>query len=224
METFSFLSDNTEAVEAFVKETYHVTNGRSSQFTKLHQYRHYFPDMVARPKYTGFEKIYEVDQQVRQKLMEGERGWLVDGIKKTKVSTSRSYMDIMSEYINSLHDENFVFFSGGLDSEFVIRLFQKFNKPFTPIVFVWKYGKSIINVSDFSFATDFCKQTNLRPIIKMLNIQDLWMSEKMYQISQQIKDTSPQRCTYKFASDMVAEEFPNHNRIFAGEIRYTVIK
>lgn len=223
METFTFLSDNREAVEAFVKETHHLTDGKSSHLNKIRLYQHYFPEIEARPKLTGFERISEVDAIIRARLRTGGDGWMEQGDITSTCSTNRSYLDIMIDYIQQTYPrDNLIFYSGGIDSEFVIKLFQLAGMPFTPITYVWKYGRYVINQEDVEYAVKYCKYWNLNQIIKTLNIEDFWNGQEIVHISQKIKDVSPQRCTYKKVSDLISLEHPLHNRIFAGEIRYRV--
>lgn len=224
METFTFLSDDPEAVQAFVAETHHLTEGRSSHFSKIRLYQQYFPDMQPRTKLTGFEKLSKEDATIRQKLSNAGEGWLITGYTPAKVDNPRPYLEVMRSIITALPKDVLIFYSGGIDSEFVIRLFELFEKPFTPIIFLWRYENAIINSEDVTYALNFCIQRKITPIIKTLNIQEFWNSDEIVEISQRLQDVSPQRCTYKKASDICAKEYPDHYRIFAGEIRYVVRK
>jgi hypothetical protein len=224
IETFTFLNDDVDIVRAFVNETHHLTNGVSSHFNKLHLYRHYFPDIKDRSKMTGFERVKEADSAVRAKLRTAGEGWLVESDNRASTGNTEPFLDLMSKRINALEGKSLIFYSGGLDSEFVIRLFEMCGKPFTPITCIWLYNNRPINGPDIVTAMDFYRSRSYTPIVKTLNIQEFWDSEELVEISQRLCDTSPQRCTYKKVSNICGEEYPNMNRIFAGEIRYVVSK
>ena len=57
------------------------------------------------------------------------------------------------------NDDVWLFFSGGIDSEFMIRSFLSANVPFKIAILVFK---DRINEPDVSFATDFCEKNGLK--------------------------------------------------------------
>ena len=224
LETFKFLNEDEDVVKAFVRETHHlVPTGSWSNTVKIDLYRHYFPEIVHRLKHTGFEKLMEEDVICRNKLSKQNVGWLVqpDHVSSTTTTESATFLDLMHRKIASLSDSNLIFYSGGIDSEFVIKLFQKFQKPFRCVTIRWLNSTShVINSQDIEFAKKFYDDNNLGFYLLDINISELWLSEEILKISQEIEDTSPQRCAYKKAANIASKEWPTFNRIFAGEIRY----
>jgi hypothetical protein len=62
--------------------------------------------------------------------------------------------------ISSLKKQVYIGYSGGLDSEFVVKTFLDLNLPFTPIIV-----KTTGNISEVMYAEKFCKANKLDPIV-----------------------------------------------------------
>jgi len=77
-------------------------------------------------------------------------------------STKKIALEIQTKY-----DHIYVAYSGGMDSEYVVRLFHKNNIKFTPVC-AWPEATRQIQ-----YAYSVCKELNLNPIIIKLNDDDI---------------------------------------------------
>jgi hypothetical protein len=74
-------------------------------------------------------------------------------------------------------------FSGGLDSEFMIRVFTKSKVPFNTAIL--SYGE--YNVHDTKYAIDYCNSHGINPTIVDIDIKDFIESGKILDIANQAK-------------------------------------
>ena len=86
-------------------------------------------------------------------------------------------------------------FSGGIDSEYMIRLFQKKSIPFK--VAIISYG--IYNLHDTKYAFNFCEQHKIAPIVIDIDMLDFIKSKKIFDIA-----SSAKCCAYQMPSIMYA--------------------
>jgi hypothetical protein len=84
-------------------------------------------------------------------------------------------------------------FSGGLDSEFMIQIFQTAKIPFK--VAIVSYGE--YNAHDTKYAYNFCNNHNITPIVVDIDIKNFIESGKIYEIAEQAKC-----CAYQIPSIM----------------------
>lgn len=84
-------------------------------------------------------------------------------------------------------------FSGGLDSEYMIRIFEKAKIPFN--VAIITYGN--YNHHDTKFAFDFCQSRNIKPTVVDIDIEKFIQGGKIYEIAHTAKC-----CAYQMPSVM----------------------
>jgi hypothetical protein len=84
-------------------------------------------------------------------------------------------------------------FSGGLDSEYMIRIFEKAKIPFD--VAIITYGN--YNSHDTKFAFDFCESHNIKPTVVDIDIEKFIQEGKIYEIAHTAKC-----CAYQMPSIM----------------------
>ena len=216
---YAVLCSSPQLVSAFVRETSHITrqfNG-ISQLGKLQMYRQFFPDMEARPKFTGFENVKNADSAIRARLQ---------GHGKDEPAHI-PYIDAphaFSEYMRAtleLLEHPLVYYSGGLDSEFLLNWFLAFNIPFECIVITWMYGGTQVNSHDTEWAFKFLHGNNLKYKQIRIDLQNLWRHTE--DISNLICRSSPQHIAYVKAVELINMQFKFRTHVMAGEIRYSIM-
>jgi hypothetical protein len=74
--------------------------------------------------------------------------------------------EIVAQDIAENYSNLFISFSGGLDSEYLVRLFRRLNIPFTPIIV------SYCNETENAFAFATCKELGLDPVVINLSQEE----------------------------------------------------
>lgn len=86
-----------------------------------------------------------------------------------------------------------VLFSGGSDSEIVLRSFYELGVDFN--VHIMRYD-DYLNAHDWSYAYVICQNLNIKPIFHDLNLLKFWGSSQFHDFAQQSKCVSPQLVTH----------------------------
>ncbi len=87
----------------------------------------------------------------------------------------------VAKEICETHKDVYVFYSGGMDSEYVLKVFLDEKLPVTPVLIVTPF-----NMEELSYAVKFCKNKNIKPFIieydsyKMYRIMSYKCFEKGY--------------------------------------------
>ena len=213
--TYSFLSKSDDAVTSFISDALpHMEDGDVSNHVKSIVYQENFPSIEARDKYTGFEKVSHIDAAVRAKLKVAinepdqitsmvsvpvpDKNNLTTSFKESLIATAEAYRD---QY-------NILYLSGGVDSEVVALAFIEAKVSFVPVIFMWSMSDGeIINHHDTKWAFKFCKTHNLKPYIKVIDIETLWASDQMEELAKQYNTSSPQILTYHYGVNLIDEDF-----------------
>lgn len=93
-----------------------------------------------------------------------------------------------------------IFFSGGSDSEIVLRSFLELKVPFN--VHIMRYDQ-YLNAHDWCYAYVTCQQLDLQPIFHDLDIEDFWSSGRCLEYAETSKCVSPQLLTHMWLMDRV---------------------
>lgn len=218
--SYAFLCSSPQLVSSFVKETAHITkqfNG-ISQFGKLQMYQQYFPEMEGRPKYTGFENVKEHDAKIRASLY-------AEGKDEPQnipfIETESAFEDYIKCALLSLHNP-LVYYSGGLDSEFLLKWFLKFGLKPECVVISWTYNGQVVNVHDLEWANKFLQSSGLKARRVGLELSRLW--EDVTDISDAIGRSSPQHIAYVKSIELLSRHHKYCHHVMAGEIRYALTK
>ena len=122
--------------------------------------------------------------------------WTVNINKCTK----KHIEDFYNELINAariIYDQAdskiTLMYSGGLDSEFMLKIFKKAKIPFN--VAIISYGH--YNKHDTQYAFEYCDAANITPIVVDINIDDFVKSGKISEIADSVKC-----CAYQMPSIM----------------------
>lgn len=93
-----------------------------------------------------------------------------------------------------------VLFSGGSDSEIVLRSFVELKVPIN--VHIMRYD-NYINAHDWSYAYVICQNLDIKPIFHDLNLVDFWQSGKCMDYADVSKCVSPQLLPHMWLMDQV---------------------
>jgi len=86
-----------------------------------------------------------------------------------------------------------ILFSGGIDSEIVLRSFVETKVPINVNIIEFD---NFLNAYDVSFAKSICNNLNITPIIHKLDVEKFWKSGEYLQYSDISKAVSPQILTH----------------------------
>lgn len=221
-QSVSFIND--ESVLEFLDNNPHV----STNDIKNNVYKKHFR-VRNRKKQTGFENFVELDTLHRNKLKDkfknDKMSQLEFEIGSLDTPPRDKFKDInfvqacvmAAEHhkreADLLDKKIYVCMSGGLDSEITAMSFKLAGIDFVPFIVDYN-GK---NSHDTSYATVWCLENNVKPIIHVLDIEKFWNLE-MYEYANYSKVTSPQILTYHKIIDLVCEQY-NGYVVMGGEIR-----
>lgn len=93
-----------------------------------------------------------------------------------------------------------VLFSGGSDSEIVLRSFKELKVPIN--VHIMRYD-NYVNAHDWSYAYVICQSLNIKPIFHDLDLIDFWESGKCMEYADLSKCVSPQLLPHMWLMDRV---------------------
>jgi len=230
----SFLTGSDGACYSFAASCikYGIEKEVYSNHIKYSIYSAAWP-MAFRPKRTGFEKIVALDTIARKKI----KDTLPDNVlNKDKHETSDSiikkfinseglnqaeFEEYISNYKKQLIDlanqyrgqDNILYLSGGIDSELMCNAFIDANVPFVPVIFTLTNSTGeAINDFDTEWAFKFCKEKNITPVVRFLDVETFWNSKELLEIAQEHNYYSPQHCTHYKMIDMINKEIELHGR------------
>lgn len=223
---FNTLGYDENLVYSYVKDFGDVVSksaAKRSHHVKLECYKkmYYFQP---RKKLTGFERLKEQDDKFRNKVSK----YIIESqftptlrIKNNETKdVTISYKDALKDSLKNIENP-ILYMSGGADSELVALTLLKMNKSFKPVIFFWTNNKNeVINHDDVSMAIEFCKTHKLFPILKQLNLEQLWETTEFEKLAIDMQMSSSQLVTYGYIAKLINDEFPNHTHLFGGEVRF----
>jgi len=184
--------------------------------------------MEFRPKKTGFEKIDNLDKIAREKLryivdkQENDAEFVESGALASFLESDLDELgleELIKKYKNSLEDaaelcreeNNILYLSGGIDSELMARVFLSKKINFVHIIFVFTNNNhEILNDFDTNWAFKFCKDSNLNPLTRSINVEAFWASNELLDIALHYNCASPQLCTHYKMTGLVHREIDNN--------------
>ena len=184
--------------------------------------------LLDRPKYTGFESFEDLDQKLRAELdslYKGQRSETHELWQVNSDDNLGSYRSNLSAWVNQLDiaKVNF-YFSGGMDSEVVLRTMISQGR--IPRVIIYKFTHSkkpwieVGNQYDYYYALGFCQRHGIEPLVRELDLALIWDSAEIRAVSQEIEIVSPQILTHIFMIKREEEAEPGRHHIFGDEVRY----
>lgn len=208
----SFISDNRDILSNYTSRSNHIKHILYNEIYNL-EFRH---------KKTGFEKIPKLDQDCRNKISKVVLFPQFTGtciIDNEEESHLKNYKDHLSNFLIKL-DNPILYYSGGLDSELVAMSLLDNGKKFTVVTVEWIYEGKVINEYELNYAYKFCRNNSIIPVIKQINVEELWNSNEFFQLASNLGIVSPQLVSHAYVISIINQEFPNRTHLFGGEVRF----
>jgi hypothetical protein len=224
---FDTLGKTKALKAAYIDATQKLVDANPTKRSEMVKHACYsqFYSMKQREKLTGFEQFAELDKQYRIENKEyiGENIFRMSNLVD-KSHSSGIILPYKTQLGISYEEYNkpiLLYLSGGLDSELVARSLIEFGIKFTPVIFNWGNKKGeIVNSNDTQYAVDFCNEFQLTPIVKTVNIDELWISAEFKRLGKSIRILSPQLTTHAYMVELMNSEKPDHIHLLGGEVRY----
>ncbi len=109
----------------------------------------------------------------------------------------KTEMQIALKIINSKHDDINVLYSGGIDSEVIVRCLHEMGIPFRTTI--WKFDEDL-NEHDISYAFEVCNELGITPEVKEVNIKGFW-SKHIEDYADPVRTISPQIAFHHYMID-----------------------
>lgn len=222
---YNFLGHTEELVRSYTKKFEKIVENshrKESQFVKQQCYSELY-NLEPRKKFTGFEKHKDIDKNFRKNISplihEAQFSPTII-IDPDNNHVSSDYKSELKKFIKTV-DNPLLYFSGGIDSELVAMAMLEAEKKFTPVIFNYTNNSGqVLNLFDTNYAFEFCGKNNLFPIIKTINIEELWHSKDFANLAIDLQIVSPQIVTHAYMVELMKNDFPDHTHVFGGEVRF----
>lgn len=191
-----------------------------------HQIYSKFYDVIARPKYTGFEQLSALDAQYRSQLESqyGVTDVILEPVPQSyRDSTAASTLEDIRQVClaaaleiqtRAAGKQIYMCMSGGIDSEFAAYFLKEAGVPFK--AFIMNYGGQ--NEFDISYARNWCIANGIDIVEEQFDIQAFFETElASYAAFSEV--SSPQILTYQKMISIVNEEY-NGYPVLGGELRF----
>jgi hypothetical protein len=194
-----------------------------------------------RPKYTGFEKIdHSRDSLLRKRLRAHiqDDGDLYSSRTLMVAPQTDDVEPCIERYRSSLVTKAkqfsndklpIVYYSGGADSEVMVKAFQEAGVEFQIVTFVLTSSleflsdapedihhdgiktvlpddQVLVNSHDIKYALNYCQEQGLYQTLRLFNVEKFWDSAYIYKLAEQTGLSSPQILCQRFMSKLVEGE------------------
>ena len=224
--TFNTLGRTEELARAYVSETQQIvdsTPSKRSHHVKTSCYAKFY-NMEDRIKHTGFEKFDELAIAFKTKRsMDMTNMQFSPSLRVTRVQSSPiGYTRALKNNLKTFVKPIMLYLSGGMDSELVAMALLDADIKFTPVIFSWTDNAGEVqNSFDTDYAFKFCRTHSLLPVVRTVNIEQLWASDEFTQLSYDSKLISAHVTTHIYMAKLMNADYPNVSHLFGGEVRYS---
>lgn len=212
-------------IKSFVsnyKEDIDKTSFKISSNIKNVIYDKIFP-ITVRHKKTGFESVKNLDHTFRdniKKFIKEPQFSPLLLIENQQCDNKLNYKQELIKFVKTLKNP-LIYFSGGIDSELLLKACISAEINFNVVIFEWLNNKGeLLNTYELSYAYKICKQHSIFPIIKQINIEKLWEDKTFKEFSIDIQIQSPQLVTHAYMIDIMSKDYTNSTHMFGGEVRF----
>lgn len=222
---FNCLGNNEELVRAYVGNFRDLTDSHSLKHSNHNKMQAYFRlfNLMPRNKMTGFEALHNQEAKFKLKVQK----YILDSqhsplfkIDNNEHDKKLDYKQTLLQFVSQIENP-LLYLSGGADSETVASAFLASGKKFNVVIFEWVDNTShIINASEIFYAYRFCKNNNIIPIIKQVNVEKLWESNYFQRLAIDTQILSPQLVTYAHMVNMMSIDMPHATHVFGGEVKF----
>jgi hypothetical protein len=224
---YNTLGHTEDLVRAYVSQFQtEVDNSyrKKSQDVKYSCYKELYP-IEAREKLTGFENIRQKDLAFRVKVSKNIIQSQFSPLLSVEPADNNifpvgSYKTVLLNLLKKVENP-ILYLSGGMDSELVGWALCELGKDFKTVIFEWLDNSgTVLNSRDVRYAYNFCKLRGLVPIIKQVNVEELWASEHFVKFAIDTQIQSTHLMTHAYAIDLISSQYKDHTHLFGGEVRY----
>lgn len=224
--SYSTLNATETLVRSYIKDFESIVKTiprQESQYVKSFCYNKLY-DIPARKKLTGFENFKKLDNEIRHKinslvLTPQFSEYLVIDNKENDENLG-PYKHNLANHVKTL-DNCLLYLSGGIDSELVALSMIENNVKFTPVIFHFTDNSNrTLNLEELSYAYSLCNKYSLLPIIKSINLEELWTSREFEIKAIDMQILSPQLVTHGVMIEIMNLEFSGRSHVFGGEVRF----
>lgn len=221
---FNTLGHSSELALAYIADTQQIiaaSGDDRSEYSKATCYSQYF-SMAPRQKLTGFEAFDDLALQFKIKMSSEQAAEFLPVLAMRPGNSIGKYNLRFSNSIQTKYPgEKLLYLSGGLDSELVALFMLQSNISFKPVIFKWLDSQgAVANEADITYAFTFCTEHNLIPLVREVNIPELWGSAEFEQLANACSLISAHVTTHAHMVNLMAAEFPGQIHMFGGEVRY----
>lgn len=219
-------------MRSFVKDYQHIVDrmpDKKSRTAKTDIYQTMYP-IESRKKLTGFENMRKLDMKKRLQLnnIVPKPNRMLPLFTLGKVQSKQDNHEVKSlKYKEALknklrtYENPIIYLSGGADSELVAYALLDSGIKFKVVICQWMLEDgTCANHDDIKYALNFCGNQKIVPIIKKINIVDVWNSKLFDQIAINTYQRSPQMALHAYIIEMMDDELPNHTHLMGGEINF----
>lgn len=222
---YNTLGANELLVRAYVSDYYSSVDKhprKHSNYNKISDYSKMYT-FSPRQKMTGFENFIKTEKNFKQEIskfiVEGQNSPL-QLIYNNEHDQKLNYKQQLVNFCKTVENP-LLYLSGGLDSELVANSFLEGNNKFKVVIFEWLDNNGYItNGNEIFYAYRYCQKHNLIPIIKKINIDQLWNSNEFKKFAIDLQIFSPHLCTHAYMIKLMSEEFSNVTHVFGGEVKF----
>jgi hypothetical protein len=223
---YNTLNSNELLYRSYINDFQSLTDSSAeckSHHVKDQIYRTMY-DFTSRQKFTGFENFKKLDRDFRRSISSLiKRSQFAPGIvisknenKEINIPFKEALKQRVKEFNNPL-----LYYSGGMDSELVANAMLDAGVKFTPVIFeLTDNSGTCRNLHDIHYAYQYCSKHGLFPIIKKINIEELWRARDFVDLSLELQIQSPQLVTHAYMIQMMSNEYPERSHVFGGEVRF----
>lgn len=212
----------TKSFVSNYKEDIDKTSFKISSNIKNVIYDKIFP-ITVRHKKTGFESVKNLDNTFRdniKKFIKEPQFSPLLLIENQQCDNKLNYKQELTKFVKTLKNP-LIYFSGGIDSELLLKACISAEINFNVVIFEWLNNKGeLLNTYELSYAYKICKQHSIFPIIKQVNIEKLWEDKTFKEFSIDIQIQSPQLVTHAYMIDIMSKDYTNSTHMFGGEVRF----
>lgn len=210
----SFLSNYKEDIDK--------TSFKVSSEIKNVIYNKIFP-ITFRHKKTGFEAVKNLDNKFRDSIktsiIEPQFSPILL-VENQKCDSQVNYKENLIDFVKTIKNP-LIYFSGGIDSELLLKACISATVNFEVVIFEWfNSDGELLNNYELGYAYAFCKQHNISPIVKQINIEKLWVDKTFVEFAINLQIQSPQLATHAYMIDSMSKEYVDFTHMFGGEIKF----
>jgi len=134
-------------------------------------------------------------------------------------SNEFSALEIIYEYVKDIKQAH-VCLSGGVDSQFWIRVCEHFDIPYTASTYLTTWEGSPINTEDYVCAQLTAKKFNCKWDTIEIDLQEFYNSDRPYELAKKYKTDSQQICLHLEYLSLIKDRYADTTFLMGGDAMY----